>query len=323
MSIEEVRSMPVSKRPQSYWWDTTEGRDLIKKTYAPANCTDLQFQLFVDLCKDFNLDPKKKEVHLELRNVKDKGIVPIFIIHRDGYLSIAKRHPDYLGLNGDCVYSNDTFKVVTAKGETIVEHSYSNANRGTLVGAWAIARRKGCDDMYKFSFFESYKKANNSNTNYSTYPDEMILKVAHSYVLRLQFEIFGFDSEETVDSYTQPVQQVQKKDPPKKIVKPKQEETIALEMLSEPKADLIEKPKTVITIDAAPVKEVPKLEPEYKKVGDQYVKITKEDPKNEPVPEPPSPKKDTPESLKEDFFKAMENGYTGNFNEFKKSKLNK
>jgi phage recombination protein Bet len=305
-SLEERRSTSAAL---TYWYDTPEGINLIKQMYAPEGCSDLEFAAYVSLCRDFKLDPKRKEVHMEFRNVKDKGRVPIFIIHRDGYLSIAKRHPDYLGLSGDVVYSNDTFHVKTFDGKTIVEHSYGIQNRGEVKGAWAIARRKGCDDMYKFSSYEIYKKANNMNSNYTTYPDEMILKVAHSYVLRLQFEIFGFDSEETVDSYTTPIQEKKKVEVPKKISKPKSDETIAIELLSDSKDPVkVEPPKKVET--------VPKLEPEYRKEGDKYVKISKEEKPIEKPIAPPPPKKDTPESLKEDFLTAMENGFAGSFKEF-------
>jgi len=73
-----------------------------------------------------------------------------------------------------------------------VAHKFG-AKRGAILGAWAIAHRKGRRPVVKWAEFSEYKKSNNV---WNSYPSAMICKVAEVMALKAQFGINGFVSQE-------------------------------------------------------------------------------------------------------------------------------
>src|SRR5258708_6247842 len=116
-------------------WEGQENLKQIKTIFAPK-LNDLEFTVFVELGKATGLNPFLKEIWAV--KYDEKSPAQIFI-GRDGYRKSAQRSPFYDYHSVDAVYSNDEFYVVDGE----IKHKYSLANRGSLLGAYCIAQRKG------------------------------------------------------------------------------------------------------------------------------------------------------------------------------------
>lgn len=162
-------------------WD--DGRKLqeIRKLFAPK-LTEMEFQFFVGLGKAANLNPFTREIWC----VKYQESAPAQVfVGRDGYRKAAQAHSEYDFHQCDAVYANDSFEV--HNGE--VRHSYKLTNRGELIGAYCIAkRRKSSRPMYVFAELKEYSTGKSLWSNQSGKPATMIKKVAESQCLRACFQ---------------------------------------------------------------------------------------------------------------------------------------
>ena len=107
-------------------------------------------------------------------------------IGRDGYRKGAQGHGEYDYHQCDAVYENDIFEVQ----DGIVRHAYKLTQRGALIGAYCIAKRKtSSKPMYVFVELREYSTG---KSIWSSKPATMIKKVAESQCLRACFqELFG------------------------------------------------------------------------------------------------------------------------------------
>lgn len=156
----------------------------IKKIYG-ENLTDNEFTTFVQMGKSLCLNPFLREIWA----VKyDKGKAAQIFIGRDGYRSKAIKHPDYDFHVFDAVYENDNFHYDVRDGYPT--HSYTVKNRGKLIGAYALAKRKsGSRPFYIFVKFDEY---NINQSVWKSKPETMIKKVAECQALRGAFQdMFG------------------------------------------------------------------------------------------------------------------------------------
>lgn len=161
-------------------WEDHSKLEQIKKLFAPQ-LTEAEFEFFIGLGKATGLNPFTKEIWA----VKyGNGAAQVFI-GRDGYRIAAQRHPEYDYHQSDAVYENDEFKVI--QGE--VGHSYNLKNRGKLIGAYCIVKRKRSQKpMYVFVELSEYT-TNKSLWNKETgKPATMIKKVAEAQALRMAFQ---------------------------------------------------------------------------------------------------------------------------------------
>lgn len=177
---------------------TEEQKALMKATVAKGT-TDAEFNLYLQLASAYGLDPFRKEIWAIKRKDNEAALI---MTSRDGYLKIAQRDPNYLGIQAAVVKKGDHFKFNPAEGT--VEHSFG-AERGQIIGAWAIAHHRHRMPVVCFVEFAEYK--GNSPT-WNSYPSAMIQKVAEVFVLKRQFNINGLVTTEEIDAGEAPPVQV-------------------------------------------------------------------------------------------------------------------
>ncbi len=176
--------------PARYGWEP-EQVSAIRATVA-KDCDDAEFVMFLELAARYQLDPFAKQIW-----AAKMGSDVAILVGRDGYLTIAERHPEYEGMDADVVRANDTFKVTRGKDGPVIEHTYGDAiDRGHILGSWAVVWRK---DRRVPTFFwapiQDYKPRSEKKLQYSpwgTQESVMMLKCAQSTALRLAFNISGF-----------------------------------------------------------------------------------------------------------------------------------
>lgn len=152
--------------------------DDIRKVFKDGlKLTEAEFEFFKGLGLATNLDPFRKEIQ-----VIKYGAAPAQIfVGRDGYRTIALKHPDYDYHQSDCVYDNDAFEI--KNGE--VNHCYNVKNRGKLMGAYCIVKRKSSSKtVYHFVNFIEYTTGKNL---WASKPETMIKKVSEAHSLRAAF----------------------------------------------------------------------------------------------------------------------------------------
>lgn len=165
---------------------TPEQIETIKRTVAvDANPSELS--MFLHLAAKYDLDPLAREIWF----IKSKNRNTV-MTSRDGYLKIAHSSPQFAGLYSDVVYENDKF----SRDEAEVRHVYNAANRGNIVGAYAIVYRK---DWLKPAFFYAPMRDYDKKAGcWLQYPHAMILKVAEAMALKRAFTISGLVTAEEV-----------------------------------------------------------------------------------------------------------------------------
>ena len=185
-------------------WNDKESVTEIQRLFAPELSVG-EFKIFVAIGMATGLNPYLREIWA----VKyDKQKAQIFIA-RDGYRKSAQRHPSYDYHLADAVYENDEFYVVDGD----VKHKYSLKDRGALLGAYCVVKRKGSSkanfvfvELKEYSTGKSLWNAPGKETKGK--PATMIKKVAEAQCLRSSFqEIFAgtyheyeqFDAVEVVE----------------------------------------------------------------------------------------------------------------------------
>ena len=162
--------------------------ETIKKTVA-KKATDEELYMFLQIAASHGLNPFKKEIYF-IKYKED----PQIMTSRDGYLSIASRDPLFEGVQSFAVFENDDFEMEIEKAEVVdVKHNFKHKDRGNLVGAWAVAEKKGQRPIYAYMDYREYKQAGNV---WAKYKSAMIRKVAEVDVLKRIAGITGLISQE-------------------------------------------------------------------------------------------------------------------------------
>lgn len=169
--------------------------DVIRRSVAKdANASEL-YQ-FLYLCKEYDLDPFKREIYF-----MKSGGNPSIITGIDGFRKSARRDPNYEGVQSFAVKEGDEFSVDAAS--YTVHHKFG-AKRGKVIGAWARADAKGRKPVLVYVDFDEFNK---KQMNWNSMPGVMIAKVAESHAIRRQFGLAGlYTKEEMGVADTQPVQ---------------------------------------------------------------------------------------------------------------------
>jgi phage recombination protein Bet len=181
-----TRNGIVDLEPKAGGW-TEEQIGVIKATVA-VNASNEELALFLHLATRYDLDPFNREVWF----IKYGG-KPTIMTGRDGYLKIAQRSPDFVGLNSGTVCEGDHFAFDAGNG--LIEHRFG-AKRGVILGAWAICKRKNREPAMAFVSFEEYR---GQSDPWKKYPSAMICKVAEVVTLKRQFGISGLVTKEELD----------------------------------------------------------------------------------------------------------------------------
>lgn len=164
-------------------WDDPSQLEEIRKIFAPK-LSNQEFNAFVGMGKAAGLNPFLREIWAV--KYQDNTPAQIFV-GRDGYRKAAQRHEEYEFHECDAVYSNDKFKRNSINGEIV--HEYNLKDRGELIGAYCIVKRKSSErhsyTWVKLSEYSTGKSLWNPNTGK---PETMIKKVAESQGLRATFQ---------------------------------------------------------------------------------------------------------------------------------------
>ncbi len=171
------------------WYDETKLAEIRKIICPGAPLTDIEFEMLVKLGRSTGLNPITKEIWAIKFKAKDGTLYPATIfIGRDGYRKSAQRDPEYDYHQADAVYSNDKFQII----DGLPSHQYTLTNRGELVGAYCIAKRKrSTRPVYVFVELKEYDLKQGLWVDSTKAPAKkatMIKKVAESQCIRACFQ---------------------------------------------------------------------------------------------------------------------------------------
>lgn len=176
----------VEKSGPEGW--TTEDIDLVKKTICPAGIPDAEFKLFIRKCQASGMNPLLGECFCIKRNVnagnkeKPNWIAQyVFQTAEQGMEARADQFEDFEGIRAAAVYEKDLCNIDPSKGEVI--HTFDpTKERGRLLGAWAIAFRRGRKTPLEWLLFSEY--TNGLNPQWAMRPATMMVKCARAAALR-------------------------------------------------------------------------------------------------------------------------------------------
>jgi len=177
-ALAKKATLPTSKEERdealAEVWNNTQ---LIRKYFAP-NLNKKEFALFIGKGRMLGANPFTEEIY----PTKIKGKMKT-MLSRDFYRRKAQEQDTYDGHRAVAIYENDDFKLVNGKPQHEVN---SFADRGDIVGAYAVGWRTDVDHMfYEDVRFDEYDQG---NYMWNAKPDTMIKKVAESHLLRLMYE---------------------------------------------------------------------------------------------------------------------------------------
>lgn len=161
------------------WTNESKLQEIRKLVSPSAPLTDIEFSFMVELGRATQLNPFMREIWA----VKYKNGVPASIfIGRDGYRKAAQRQKDYEYHQVNAVYSKDEFRIANDE----IQHAYGFSNRGELVGAYCIVKRKSSSKYtYVMVTMEEYSLP---QSLWKSKPETMIKKVAEAQALRQGFQ---------------------------------------------------------------------------------------------------------------------------------------
>lgn len=183
---------------------TPELVNVIKNTVA-KEATDEELFMFLSIAQKYGLDPFAKEIwFIKYKNKKTGKWEARIETARDGYFTIARRDPCFLGVQSFAVHENDIFEMSVEQGKVIdVVHKFSHKDRGHIVGGWAVARHETKEDVYEYI---PYKEARQHSPNWDNHPTLMMKKVVEAAVLKRMAGITGLvtDAEMGTDTLSIP-----------------------------------------------------------------------------------------------------------------------
>lgn len=164
-------------------------------------CSDAEFAMLLRLANLYGLDPFLKEIWAA--KPKDGGPA-LIMVARDGYLKAAQRDPAFMGLQAAVVKKGDSFAFDPSSGA--ISHAFG-AERGAILGAWAVAHRR---DRMPVACFVDFSEYRGEGKVWIKYPSAMIQKVAEVFALKRQFGINGLVSKEEMDCEGAPEAPIQR-----------------------------------------------------------------------------------------------------------------
>jgi len=163
--------------------------DVIRATVAKG-ATNAQLHFFLHLASHYRLDPFRGEIFWS-----EKIHRPI--TSRDGYESIAKRDPDFIGQDAFVVYELDDFEVTIDDGIPSVHHVPNLLERsGNPVGAYSLTHTKGRE--HPIFIWAAWEHANQNTQVWKSHPDLMMLKCAESPGFKRGANIHGITTAEEI-----------------------------------------------------------------------------------------------------------------------------
>jgi phage recombination protein Bet len=165
---------------------TDSQKELIKRTVAKG-ATDDELDLFIHYCQKSGMDPLRKQAHFIVRKSKNKATNEwersiTMMIGIDGFQKRATQDPNYLGIIANAVREKDVFLFDAAKGE--ITHQFKQTERGKLIGAYAMLKRKGMEPALCWVSMEEYGQ---DNFFWNSKGEVLIVKTARATLLRREY----------------------------------------------------------------------------------------------------------------------------------------
>jgi len=146
-----------------------------------------QFDLFVQTCVDSGLNPFLNHIYCVVYN----GTMSIQVAV-EGILHLARQKEGFLGIDTQLVHENDKFKLGRDdKGEMKVMQHDIGFPRGKVTGGYAIAKRKGFEDVIcvmEVNEVEEFTKGRNAKM-WKSYFSDMFKKHMVKRAAKAQFGI--------------------------------------------------------------------------------------------------------------------------------------
>lgn len=172
------------KNAQMGMWDDKAKQEEMKKLICKVKLSEVEFATFIEMGRATQLNPFLREIWVV--KYDEKSPASIFI-GRDGYRKAAQRDQDYEYHLADAVYSNDKFRFNVKDG--FPEHEYNLKDRGELLGAYCLVKRKSSErPSYTFVKLSEYSTGKSLWNPATGKPETMIKKVAESQGLRGAFQ---------------------------------------------------------------------------------------------------------------------------------------
>lgn len=162
--------------------------EIIKNSVAKGT-SDAELNYFLAVAASSGLNPFQKEIWCY-----KAGNDMLIFTGRDGFLANAQRKPDFKGIRSAYVCATDKFKMNIVSGH--IEHEFTQADRGAIIGAYAIVKREGMDSFIAWADFKEFNKGFNA---WKTNPGTMIKKVAEAHALKQAYSLSGVNSEHDYD----------------------------------------------------------------------------------------------------------------------------
>jgi len=147
----------------------------IKEYFDPEKkCTDQDIIVFWSLCKNYQLDPFKRDIYLVKMSERDKAAN---IVSKDLFLSRAELQPDYLGFQAGIITEYEG-------PDNIIEKMRDGCylpKSEKLVGGWCKVFRK---NKQNFTHTIGFDEAKRSTSQWTKMPAIMVRKVAIVQAIR-------------------------------------------------------------------------------------------------------------------------------------------
>lgn len=201
-----TKALAISAQDAAAIWQEQTKLAEVKKIYG-KDLTDSEFSILVQIGQATHLNPFLREIWAVKYGTNPAQI----FIGRDGYRKAAQANPDYDYHLVDAVYQNDDFKI--EDGE--VRHTYSGKDRGALVGAYCVVKRKSSTKtMFNFVDLKEYTTG---KSLWVGKPATMIKKVAEAQGLRMAFQSLFAGTYDETEAWEEPA---------KPLPQPKEEKRI-------------------------------------------------------------------------------------------------
>jgi phage recombination protein Bet len=175
--------------------------DLIKRTLAPGTTND-QFELFIEFCKQLNLNPFARQIYAVVRKEKqyDGSYMPKMTIQTsiDGYRLLAERSGKYAGQLGPQWCGKD--------GKWVDVWTSDDPPYAARVGVLRADFKEPLWSVAKYASYVQKDKNNNPTVMWLKFADLLLAKCAEALSLRRGFpaELSGvYTKEEMMQADTE------------------------------------------------------------------------------------------------------------------------
>jgi recombination protein RecT len=162
---------------------------VLKNTLSSSGVTDQEFNLFVKTAASANLNPFLN--HIYCIKYGNKMNIQISV---EGIQHLARQKEGFLGYDSQVVCENDEFEAGMEEGKWQIKKHNIKFPRGKVAGAYAVAKRKGFDDVIILMDRSEIEKLENSTNIWKQFMADMFRKHVLKRALRQQFGIELDDS---------------------------------------------------------------------------------------------------------------------------------